>query len=129
VGLAATGPLATPVPGFTVGPGESYAHAVRRLCRLAGVLVRFGTDQSAPDGLGLSSVVPAAPLYAAEASAYGYASVAAATASQHPIVRARHATGGQAFSQVELFGAAGLVGEALDHGAIRRVWKNVPEKL
>ena len=128
--LAATGALATLVPGFTIGPGESYAHAVRRLCDLAGVLVRFGTDQAAPDGLGLSSVVPAAPAFAGGPSSYSYASaVAAESGGQHPIARARHAAGGQPFSHVELFGAAGLVGEALDHAAIRRVWKNIPQKL
>ena len=127
--LAETGPLATAVPGFTVGAGESYAHAVRRLCGLAGVLVRFGTNQAAPDGCGLTSVVPAAPAYAAGASGYAYASADVAGATAHPIVRASHATGGQPYSQVELFGAADLVGEALDHAAIRRTWKNVPRKL
>jgi hypothetical protein len=127
--LAETGPLATAVPGFTVGPGESYAHAIRRLCHLAGVLVRFGTNQAAPDGCGLSSVVPAAPAYASGASTYAYASADVAGSAAHPIVRASHAAGGQPFSQVELFGAAGLVGEALDHAAIRRTWKNVSRKL
>lgn len=126
--LAETGPLATAVPGFTVGAGESYAAAVRRLCRLAGVLVRFGTSQLAPDGLGLASVVPAAPLYATGPSSYAYAS-ADQPGAAHPIARARHATGGQPYSHVELFGAGALVGEALDHAAIRRTWKNVPRKL
>jgi hypothetical protein len=116
------------LPSFTVGPGESYAQAVRRLCRLAGVVVRFGTDPAAPNGAGLASVVPSATPFASGASTYAYAS-ASAPGTAHPLERARYLAGGQEFSQVEVFGGGSLVGDAFDHAAIRRLWKNVPRKV
>lgn len=127
VTLPAVGPLAAVLGGFAVPPGESYAAAVRRLSRLASASVRFGTDPAAPNGAGWTSVVPeVVPLAAGPIQAV-YA--VGGAAGEHPIARARHVLAGPAIGQVEVFGAGGLVGEAIDYAAIARRWQSWRVKI
>lgn len=74
---------ATTLASFVVRAGESFGAAARRICDIAGVVLRFHTLSSSADGVGWDSVGQTVVSWAADGSAYAYGP----GAGQHPITQ------------------------------------------
>ncbi len=68
---------------FVVRAGESLGAAVRRLCGIAGVVLRFRTLSSSVDGVGWDSVGQSVVSWATGGSVYSYGP----SAGQHPVIQ------------------------------------------
>ena len=68
---------------FVVRAGESFGAAARRVCDIAGVVLRFRTLSTSADGLGWDSVGQSAVSWAAGGAVYTYGP----GAGQHPVTQ------------------------------------------